>query len=107
MKRGACADQDGIHWFTNAVHVAEAAIEICMGCEVREQCQQYAIETDQRHGIWGGLTEVDLKWMRRYPQGTPIRYCGCGSRIVEPTLNTNASKIECPHCGHVNRSRTR
>jgi len=28
---------------------------ICASCPVREMCLEYAIETGQQHGIWGGL----------------------------------------------------
>lgn len=27
----------------------------CAACPVREMCLEYAIETGQQHGIWGGL----------------------------------------------------
>lgn len=29
---------------------------ICAGCEVRHACLNYALETKERDGIWGGLT---------------------------------------------------
>jgi WhiB family transcriptional regulator, redox-sensing transcriptional regulator len=29
---------------------------VCAGCPVREQCLDYAIETGQPHGVWGGAT---------------------------------------------------
>lgn len=33
------------------------AINICFGvCPVRSQCLDYAIATEERHGVWGGLT---------------------------------------------------
>lgn len=32
------------------------AQEICLGCPVADKCLTYAIETNQSHGIWGGLT---------------------------------------------------
>lgn len=33
-------------------------------CPVQEQCLAYALETDQRFGVWGGLTERDLSKLR-------------------------------------------
>lgn len=35
---------------------APRAKAICRGCEVRAACLEYAIETEQEHGVWGGLT---------------------------------------------------
>ena len=39
------------------------AKQVCARCEVREQCLQWAIEHDERFGIWGGLSERER---RRY-----------------------------------------
>lgn len=32
------------------------ALEICSRCSVTEECLDYAIETHQRIGVWGGKT---------------------------------------------------
>jgi len=29
---------------------------MCSGCPVKITCFEYALETDQRHGIWGGTS---------------------------------------------------
>lgn len=29
---------------------------MCAGCSVKTVCFEYALETDQRHGIWGGTS---------------------------------------------------
>jgi len=33
-----------------------AALEVCGSCAVAEDCLRYALEADQRTGIWGGTT---------------------------------------------------
>ncbi len=43
----------------------ERALEICMTCPVTEECLEYALETNQRAGIWGGSTEEERKSLRR------------------------------------------
>jgi WhiB family redox-sensing transcriptional regulator len=43
----------------------EQAREICMTCPVTEECLEYALETNQRAGIWGGSTEEERKSLRR------------------------------------------
>lgn len=30
--------------------------KVCRNCRVRRQCLEYALENDERYGIWGGLT---------------------------------------------------
>jgi WhiB family redox-sensing transcriptional regulator len=36
-----------------------------MTCPVAEPCLEYALETNQRAGIWGGTTEEERKSLRR------------------------------------------
>lgn len=43
----------------------DRAKEVCGNCPVRSQCLQYALETNQDHGIWGGLTEDERRAMKR------------------------------------------
>lgn len=38
----------------------ERAKSVCRGCPVREPCLQYAIDSRQTHGIWGG-TDPDQR----------------------------------------------
>lgn len=39
----------------------EMAKSICAGCEVRQECLEYALATREPYGIWGGLTEIERK----------------------------------------------
>ena len=39
----------------------EEAKEICTRCLVRDDCLDYALNTKETYGIWGGLTEVERK----------------------------------------------
>lgn len=39
----------------------EQAKRICAICEVRSECLQFAVETREPYGIWGGLTEIERK----------------------------------------------
>jgi WhiB family redox-sensing transcriptional regulator len=43
----------------------ERAISICLGCAVIDDCLEYALETNQRAGIWGGTTEEERRSLRR------------------------------------------
>lgn len=43
---------------------AARAKAICGGCDWRQKCAEWAIETQQPYGIWGGLTPKD-RWKVR------------------------------------------
>ena len=47
---------------------ALAAKAICRGCPVRTACLEFALETRLDHGVWGGLTEVERRSLRRSRQ---------------------------------------
>ncbi len=40
--------------------MAKGAKAICHACDVREKCLAYATETNQRNGMWAGLTQDEL-----------------------------------------------
>jgi WhiB family redox-sensing transcriptional regulator len=66
----ACATHDPDLFFPAgetgpAAQQIRLAKEICAGCDVAEQCLEYAIETNQTAGIWGGLTEDERRPVRR------------------------------------------
>ncbi len=37
------------------------AKRICTTCSVRDQCLDYALNTKEAYGIWGGLTEIERR----------------------------------------------
>jgi len=44
---------------------AQAAKRVCHACLVRQSCLQYALETNQDTGVWGGTSEDERRTMRR------------------------------------------
>jgi len=54
----ACADHFDVFFDWKRV---EEAKTICGTCTVREQCLQFAIDNDERDGVWGGLTAKERK----------------------------------------------
>lgn len=45
-----------------------AAKAVCAACPVRVQCLDYALDTGQHDGIWGGLSEDERRTERRRRQ---------------------------------------
>ena len=41
------------------------ATRVCAQCEVREQCLKWAIDHDERFGIWGGMSERERRRYRK------------------------------------------
>jgi len=41
------------------------AVAICSACSIQEECLQYALETNQEAGIWGGHPEDDRRRLRK------------------------------------------
>lgn len=58
-------------WFPNgttgpAVAQERDAKAICDRCPVLAACRQWALDTHQQYGVWGGMTEKDRdRWRRR------------------------------------------
>lgn len=43
----------------------EAAKAVCTGCAVRKACLDFALETNQEAGVWGGTSEEERRKLRR------------------------------------------
>lgn len=66
----ACRDSDPDLFFPigttgPAVHLIDKALSICASCSVTEECLQYALETNQEAGVWGGYAEDDRRRLRK------------------------------------------
>jgi WhiB family redox-sensing transcriptional regulator len=66
----ACRDSEPALFFPigttgPAVNHIEAAVAICSTCPVQESCLQYALETNQESGVWGGFAEDDRRRLRK------------------------------------------
>jgi WhiB family redox-sensing transcriptional regulator len=66
----ACRDIDPEIFFPigatgPALAQIQAAQAICGTCNVQKDCLEWALETGQDAGIWGGMTEDDRREMRR------------------------------------------
>jgi WhiB family redox-sensing transcriptional regulator len=48
-----------------------AARALCARCRVQQQCLDYALAVEERHGIWGGLNELERRRLLRHRQLAP------------------------------------
>jgi len=69
MQDGACRGEDPELFFPepgpNMLSSIAIAKGICYECPVRETCLEWAIETNQEYGVWGGLTRNERLALRR------------------------------------------
>ena len=61
--RGACRSADVRIFFPRANEDAAPAREYCDTCPVAVECLSHALETRQRHGVWGGTTPKQRRRM--------------------------------------------
>lgn len=65
-----CRDTDPELFFPvgttgSALLQIDKARQVCGECDVRAECLDFAIETNQDSGIWGGLSEEERRIIRR------------------------------------------
>ncbi len=60
-----CAQTDPEAFFPEKGGSTRDAKKICGSCEVRSECLEYALENDERFGIWGGLSERERRKLRK------------------------------------------
>ncbi len=61
----ALDDTEELSWQERALCATREAKRVCVGCEVRSECLEYALENDERFGIWGGLSERERRKLKK------------------------------------------
>ncbi|WES66172.1 WhiB family transcriptional regulator [Microbacter sp. GSS18] len=61
-----CAQTDPEAFFPEKGGSTRDAKRICGSCDVRGECLDYALENDERFGIWGGLSERERRKLKRH-----------------------------------------
>jgi WhiB family transcriptional regulator, redox-sensing transcriptional regulator len=96
-----CATTDPEAFFPEKGGSTREAKQICASCTVQAECLDWALDRDERFGIWGGLSERERRRIKRTIQplpdlNLPCRY-GCGRTFSAPTQErTHASRF-CQH----------
>jgi WhiB family redox-sensing transcriptional regulator len=65
QERALCAQTDPEAFFPEKGGSTREAKRICLGCEVKDACLDYALAKDERFGIWGGLSERERRRLKR------------------------------------------
>nr|WP_269204429.1 WhiB family transcriptional regulator [Motilibacter deserti] len=65
QERALCAQTDPEAFFPEKGGSTREAKKVCLSCEVRSECLDYALAHDERFGIWGGLSERERRKLRR------------------------------------------
>lgn len=65
-----CRDTDPELFFPvgttgHALTSIDHAKQVCHGCSVTRECLEFALDTNQDSGIWGGLSEEERRVIRR------------------------------------------
>ncbi|MBO2453823.1 WhiB family transcriptional regulator [Actinomadura barringtoniae] len=60
-----CRSADPELFFPIGPDELAAAKTFCRRCHVRQACLDFALDTGQRHGVWGGLDQDERRRLRR------------------------------------------
>ncbi|WP_280381432.1 WhiB family transcriptional regulator [Nocardia wallacei] len=59
--RAVCAQTDPDAFYPEKGGSTADAKKVCMRCPVRVECLRYALDHDERFGIWGGTSERERR----------------------------------------------
>jgi WhiB family redox-sensing transcriptional regulator len=65
VSQARCLHADPDTFFPEKGGSTREAKRICAECPVRPQCLEYALENDEKFGIWGGLSERERRKLKR------------------------------------------
>jgi len=65
MADALCAETDLNAFFPEKGGSTKAARGVCQRCDVQAECLSYALEHDERYGIWGGASPRERAAMKR------------------------------------------
>jgi WhiB family redox-sensing transcriptional regulator len=60
-----CQQADPEAWYPEKGSPTKGAVRVCNRCPVRTECLEFALETQEPHGIWGGKTEQERRTLLR------------------------------------------
>ncbi|GLZ34852.1 transcriptional regulator WhiB [Lentzea sp. NBRC 105346] len=83
MKSALCRETDPDAFYPDKGGSTVWAKRVCGNCPVRAECLEHALQHNEKHGVWGGLTERQRRRLQeRRRHDNPI--------IDQPDDNTAA-----------------
>ena len=77
QERALCAQTDPEAFFPEKGGSTREAKKVCLTCDVRGDCLEYALMNDERFGIWGGLSERERRKLKNVlEKGLTYRFVG-------------------------------
>jgi WhiB family redox-sensing transcriptional regulator len=64
-KYALCRHYDPALFFPHGLEGVQEAQAVCAGCPVKQECLEFALATNQVHGVWGGTSERERVRIRR------------------------------------------
>lgn len=64
-----CAGTDVETFYPEKGGSAKPAKRICSGCDVRADCLEFALDLDEKFGVWGGRSERERRRLQRALDG--------------------------------------
>lgn len=77
----------------------DKALAVCAACPVATECLTWALDTNQKQGVWGGTTGRDRRQLRRTWRRT-VPCQRCNADVDAGLVNVKY----CDTCRHVRRS---
>lgn len=82
--KALCAQVDPEMFFPDKGGSTKDAKRVCLNCEVRAECLDDALATDDRFGVRGGLSERERRKLKqqltpRPPRARPVTAAQCGT----------------------------
>lgn len=65
MEQARCLEVDPDEFFPEQGETSRDAVAVCRRCPVAAECLEHALDTNERFGVWGGLTERGRRQLKR------------------------------------------
>lgn len=98
-----CAQTDPEVFFPPQGGCIAVPKRICAGCDVRAECEEYAVSTGQENGIWGGMSPRVLR-RRVRERAAASGVLRCKNRRHIRTAGNTGSGGRCLDCERERRA---
>lgn len=87
FKHGNCFGKETSMFFpeTGDNQTARRAVKLCSSCVVKAECLSYALNNNEKFGVWGGFTTRKRKKLRRIVS-IPCTAEDCKKKVYNETV---------------------